>query len=160
MDAAETETVVDNALCLDNSLKKPCTEIMNITMLRSYLAEKSKHEVLDFVNLRDASCRPRIVTAALAGDAELVHFLIDLRADIEAVTKSGQTALLVACKKGCAAVVEQLLRAKAQVQVQDTVKRATPLVRACQEGPLGKISYPKSVLSYRCNSLRMNLGLF
>lgn len=81
-------------------------------------------------NLRNAKGWTAIVRAAKMGSAEAVEVLCILRADVNAVTKNGNSALHKAVKKGYVAIAKILIHFKANPNLQNA-GGATPLMVGC-----------------------------
>jgi outer membrane protein assembly factor BamB len=68
-----------------------------------------------------------LLAAAKKGDAETVKALLDKGVHVDAKNEYGATALSYAADKGHLAIVKLLVQHKADVNVQDTFYKATPL---------------------------------
>ena len=81
-----------------------------------------------------ASGSTALVMAARAGSVGALRALIDLGADVDAVTDDGATALMVAAQNGHSECVRLLIEARADVNARTEVHAATALHLACREG--------------------------
>jgi uncharacterized protein len=77
-----------------------------------------------------------LIDAAADGDLSRVRLLLDSKADVNAKTSNGFTALTMAARNGHADVARLLLDAKADVDAK-TSAGATPLILAAQNGHAG-----------------------
>ena len=95
--------------------------------------------VSDFVktggaDVRDARGRTPLMKAAGRGHTQVVSFLIDQGADVNAKTTSGWTSLLNAAKEGQKDVVSILLQKGANIEAKDDLDERTSLSWAAAEG--------------------------
>ena len=77
------------------------------------------------------TCTP-LLAAALAGQEDIVHYLVDNKADITAVNRRGSTALILAASEGHAAIVEYLIGLGADINAA-TNTGITPLMFAAYQ---------------------------
>lgn len=85
------------------------------------------------INLRDKDGQPALVTAALAGQDDMVRLLLDNKADVFARTQKGMTALHAAAYVGDLAVAKMLIAKGADVNDQANIAGITPLHAAAEE---------------------------
>ncbi|XP_018026394.1 ankyrin repeat domain-containing protein 17 isoform X3 [Hyalella azteca] len=81
-----------------------------------------------------------LIEAAQEGHRDLVEFLLSKRANVNAQTSTGDTALTYACENGHTSVVDVLLRAGADLEHQSEGGR-TPLMKACRAGHLCTVQF-------------------
>lgn len=75
----------------------------------------------------------RLHKASHNGDTKAVKLLLKLKVDVNAITKSNRTALLLAVKKGHIKIVKALLETRANLNIQEK-QGYTPLHLAIQKG--------------------------
>lgn len=105
-------------------------ERCDLQQLKNYWAAgETALDVADVVNARNRSQRTALHVAATQEHADVHHiirWLIDHRADVNAVDKTGKTALFLAAMAGHAATAKLLLDKGAAVDAADSFGR-TPL---------------------------------
>ncbi len=98
----------------------------------------ARHEVLNgtSVNLRDSDGVPVIVLAAQNNRYYMLDFLLKNRANVNATTKeTGETAMIAAADAGYMDIVEQLIDAGADFDLEDD-RGETAMIKAVRKGHL------------------------
>ncbi|BES92174.1 multiple ankyrin repeats single kh domain [Nesidiocoris tenuis] len=81
-----------------------------------------------------------LMEAAQEGHLELVRYLLEANADVNAQTQTGDTALTYACENGHTEVAKLLLQYGADMEHESEGGR-TPLMKACRAGHLCTVKF-------------------
>ncbi|KAL1505978.1 hypothetical protein ABEB36_005419 [Hypothenemus hampei] len=81
-----------------------------------------------------------LMEAAQEGHLELVRFLLEYAANVNAVTQTNDTALTYACENGHTDVAELLIQYGADIEHESEGGR-TPLMKACRAGHLCTVKF-------------------
>ncbi|EAY09175.1 hypothetical protein TVAG_363900 [Trichomonas vaginalis G3] len=107
-----------------------CVVNMNRTMYNIIIKEMMKKEIL---NSPDANMQPPLVVASRLGEIDIVEYLLECNANIDATDSIGETALLTAATFGHSHIVCFLVTKGANIEATDKY-HWTPLMAACANG--------------------------
>ncbi|EAY12727.1 ankyrin repeat protein, putative [Trichomonas vaginalis G3] len=107
-----------------------CISTMNRSSLYLIIKEMSRLECID---RRDSNLQTALIVATRLGELDIVEYLLECKADIEAKDAIGETALLTAATYGHFNVVCLLVTKGANIEAQDKYLW-TPLMAACANG--------------------------
>ena len=79
-------------------------------ILQHILDWSSTHAKIDLINARDDRGETPLTTAVACCDADIVHRILDCRADVALPNKNGRTPILIAISEGSIELIELLLK--------------------------------------------------
>ncbi|XP_075241022.1 transient receptor potential cation channel subfamily A member 1 homolog isoform X2 [Convolutriloba macropyga] len=120
-------------------------EMEMLELVFNQAKEQTHKQGSDILNVQNKGFETPLHKAASYNREKAIEFLLQNGANIDAVDEDGYTALLVAAYKGHEAVTEQLLNAKADASVVDSLgKNLLHMVAETESVPLAKKLLEKS----------------